>query len=1011
MGALTGQSTFKSLPPADPSAASVKASDVRLNPAVLRSATPANWRHRGFRFDPDRLRPGVLPTEPGVVYHTDPTTGQVHYASGRPGQLSPSTASEKDALGYLQSIGKHLGLTNPTQEIKVGKLTVDTLGQAHLRISQQYEGLPVEPADAYLHASDASRGFDAFFGRLQPTPTGLPLRAGLSRQQVIDLTRASFGNDWHTLPAAQLAMLGEDRITAERVIYYHEKVAHLTYRLDLHPNLATHLTRYVDASSGQTIHEISHVCGTAGLHTALPPETANVRNLNGQNVTINTFSQEGQFFLFDVTRPMFRTDAGGDALGVIQTFNANGQSPLNDDFDPSTAASVNNTDWSRTAVSVHHNAGTAYQYFLDRFDRNSIDGLGGTIYSFYNVNNEDGTEMDNAFFSGRAMFYGNGDRAFTALPRSLDVAGHEMTHGVIQGSANLVYQLESGSINESMADVFGYLIEGETNDHRIGEDVVNTGVFRSGALRNMRDPNNGGTRFGDRGWQPAHMDEFVVLANNEENNYGGVHTNSGIPNRAFYLFSTTTGIGDVRAEQVYYRALTTYLTRNSRFIDLRIAVARSAADLYGAAAELAANEAFAAVGIGAPVGDTPEAGGNYENDLAINTGERFLLLTDNDQANLYLANEDGDLLNNPLATVGILSKPSITDDGTFAFFVDDQNRLRLYNFRTNQLLFLEQNPGRNWRNIAVSKDGFRIALTTTAQDNKVFIGDLTDGVLREMTLTNPTTSTDGTSTNNVLYADILEWEAGGEFLMYDALSELDAGIRFWDINFLRGWDMDNDRFGDGNIIKLYDQLEAGTSIGNPTFAKNSPYIIAFDRVNLPQSNFPYTTLAANIERGQTAAIFNGQRLGYPNYGVADDRLIFDAELDDGTAVLATIPMQEDKLTASGNPTVTIEGGHWGIFFATGIRDLTSSIEGPVVTDERVMVYPTLTYGPLTIERPEAATVVSQSIQVFDLSGRQLLALPLSGNTHTINLGQLPGGTYLLAIPTTGGTVIRKIIRQ
>ena len=67
--------------------------------------------------------------------------------------------------------------------------------------------------------------------------------------------------------------------------------------------------------------------------------------------------------------------------------------------------------------------------------------------------------------------------------------------------------------------------------------------------------------------------------------------------------------------------------------------------------------------------------------------------------------------------------------------------------------------------------------------------------------------------------------------MYDALNELDDGVEYWDINFLRAWNDDADDFGDGAITKLYDQLEAGTSIGNPTFAKNSPYIIAFDRQN------------------------------------------------------------------------------------------------------------------------------------------------------------------------------------
>ena len=378
--------------------------------------------------------------------------------------------------------------------------------------------------------------------------------------------------------------------------------------------------------------------------------------------------------------------------------------------------------------------------------------------------------MDNAFFSGRAMFYGNGDRGFIDLPRSLDVAGHELTHGVIRATANLVYELQSGAINESMADVFGYMIEGEPGDYRLGEDIVNRDFYASGAMRDMRNPNNGGTGFGNRGWQPAHMNEFVALPNDDDNDHGGVHVNSGIPNRAFYLFATTDGIGDDRAERVYYRALSTYLTRNSQFLDLRIAVARAAADLFGEDAERAANEAFAAVGIGPDPdqggggttgGGTPTDGGDYENDLPANPGERFLLLTDSDLSALYLATEEGNIIENPYAEVAISSKPSITDDGTLAVFVDSENQIRFLDLTTGELSYVEDDPSGLWRNIVISRDGRRMAITTTAQINTIIIGDLVTGQAERMRLTNPT-SAQGINIDNVLYPDVMEWEHGGE---------------------------------------------------------------------------------------------------------------------------------------------------------------------------------------------------------------------------------------------------------
>jgi bacillolysin len=145
-----------------------------------------------------------------------------------------------------------------------------------------------------------------------------------------------------------------------------------------------------------------------------------------------------------------------------------------------------------------------------------------------NVADEDGSSMGNAFWNGQAMFYGNGDGAFQPLARGLDVAGHEMTHGVVQSTANLDYEGESGALNESFADVFGSMID--RDDWKIGEDVVKTSAFPSGALRSLEDPHNGAsTNNFNAGWQPRHYDERYK--GTEDN--GGVHINSGIPTGHF----------------------------------------------------------------------------------------------------------------------------------------------------------------------------------------------------------------------------------------------------------------------------------------------------------------------------------------------------------------------------------------------------------------------------------------------------------------------------------------------
>jgi Zn-dependent metalloprotease len=112
-------------------------------------------------------------------------------------------------------------------------------------------------------------------------------------------------------------------------------------------------------------------------------------------------------------------------------------------------------------------------------------------------------------WNGRFMTYGDGDKAFKPLAGSLDVAAHEMTHGVVGNTVKLEYKYESGALDESLADVFAAFVDRE--DWQIGEEVAVRDTFPSGALRDLANPHNGGTNLDDNGWQPAHLNEFQIL--------------------------------------------------------------------------------------------------------------------------------------------------------------------------------------------------------------------------------------------------------------------------------------------------------------------------------------------------------------------------------------------------------------------------------------------------------------------------------------------------------------------
>jgi Zn-dependent metalloprotease len=201
--------------------------------------------------------------------------------------------------------------------------------------------------------------------------------------------------------------------------------------------------------------------------------------------------------------------------------------------------------------------GATFKLYQEVYGRNSIDGAGLPMISTVHY----GVQYDNAFWNGEQMVYGDGDgRLFTDFTGPLDVTGHELTHGVTQYTAGLAYYGQSGALNESLSDVFGSLIKqyhlgqtAEEADWLIGAGLLAPSVHGV-ALRSMKEP---GTAYDDaelgKDPQPANMSGYVRTHSDN----GGVHINSGIPNRAFYLAAAAIG-GNAweKAGQVWYDTLT-----------------------------------------------------------------------------------------------------------------------------------------------------------------------------------------------------------------------------------------------------------------------------------------------------------------------------------------------------------------------------------------------------------------------------------------------------------------------
>lgn len=233
------------------------------------------------------------------------------------------------------------------------------------------------------------------------------------------------------------------------------------------------------------------------------------------------------------------------------------------------------------ADTAYDAAGEVFSLFAEEYGRDLLDGDGMPLIATVHHRRD----YNNAFWDGRQMAYGTGDGRLFRTFLELSVVGHEMAHGVIQYSGGLIYENQSGALNESIADVFGSLTlqralgqQAHEADWLVGRGILGPGI-NGQALRSMKAP---GTAYSDnllgQDPQPWHMDHFVTTP--EDN--GGVHINSGIPNHAFYLFASYLGGNAWEAPgRIWYHALQSLNNPMATFLDWADQTIQSANELTG----------------------------------------------------------------------------------------------------------------------------------------------------------------------------------------------------------------------------------------------------------------------------------------------------------------------------------------------------------------------------------------------------------------------------------------------
>lgn len=364
--------------------------------------------------------------------------------------------------------------------------------------------------------------------------------------------------------------------------FYHRKEQSvLAYKFDIYAH--TPVSRsyiYIDANTGSVLFEdkiIKHIDAIGSATTAY----SGVR-------TITTDDNNGTYRLRETGR--------GNGIETYDMGQGTNFGNAVDFTDADNNWNNANSNLDEYAGDAHWGAEMTYDYFWLEHGRNSIDNNGFLLRSYIHYNNS----FVNAFWDGQRMTYGDGDASNTPLT-TIDICGHEISHGLTSNTAGLIYNAESGALNESFSDIFGACIENYGRplnwNWSIGEDI-------GGAFRDMSNPNNNGD-------PDTYMGTNWAPLSGPDN--GGVHTNSGVQNYWFYLLTTggngTNDNGDsytvsnqgfAIASSIAFRNLTLYLTANSNYADARFLAIQSAIDLYGNCSPevIATTNAWHAVGVG-----------------------------------------------------------------------------------------------------------------------------------------------------------------------------------------------------------------------------------------------------------------------------------------------------------------------------------------------------------------------------------------------------------------------------
>ncbi len=750
---------------------------------------------------------------------------------------------ENNALTMIASNQSIFKIKDPFNEFKLKKQSADADSNVHLCFSQVINNIPIWGKEITFHfRSDGS--IYSFTGNYVSTQE-VHYTQSIDSMKAISLATGS-------VTSSRSPNSGTDK-NLQKLLNYSGPIASktiwldpytgkasVTWVVDIRPNFRDNWIVFIDIQNGNIINRFNRTANSGSVKT-------NAKDLQGKNRNIFVYNIDSSYYMIDASRPIWsgnQTDILNAPKGALWTVKYGNANLLN-------LITTDNIWKDSIAVSAHYNAGLTFQYFYDTFKRKSFNDSGATILSVVHYPDWNGGPYDNAFWNGQYIAFGDG-LSFKPFAGGLDVVAHEISHAVVQYTVDLIYQFQSGALNESFADIFASMVD--RNDWLIGEDISN-----DLPLRNMENPEQCG--------QPSHMKDYFYLDWIQDN--GGVHYNSGIPNNAFFRLAKE--IGKNKAEQIFYKILASrYLNSQSEFIDLRYAAIQSARDLYNNGAEVAAVEkAFDAVGIFQDSidvlhGPLPQGSSWITAIHWTNTSKKLHIMsakeTDSLPKYLTLTNTN---------TSG--SSPySINKDGNKVIFIDYENNIRCIDLTSSEEYPISSDG--YWSSLALSPDGKQVTAITTMIDSSIYLFNISEP--SESRKINLNTLTKPLPEIAISSVDAIEWSKDGNFLIFDCSCKNTVTFdTHWDIGLL-------------NIKKNtlnFPVTQNGNSnvhYCNPSFAKTNDNLIIFEMRDLDKSRYETQTL--NLSSGKITVINSTDKAySYPVFCDNDSSILYQNVNDIG----------------------------------------------------------------------------------------------------------------------------------